>query len=224
VDAVREAHSTQFEQSPGPLGRAVRALVGRPLAWVAVIAAIATWPLVWSWKTRLPPAPPVLGAVGEFALVDEAGRPFGSADLRGRVWIASFLETRCAADCEVLARKLARIQGRTRHLEPALHLVSFGVDPEHDTPQRLAAYARAHRASPRMWTFVTGRAEELRAVARAALAPGAGTPERGAAPHGTALVLVDGAGRVRGRYAPDEPGAVDQIVRDAALVVNARPR
>jgi protein SCO1/2 len=114
---------------------------------------------------------------------------------------------------------MARVQARARNLQPALHLVSFTADPEHDTPARLAAYARARRASPRMWTFVTGPVEAVRTAVEQGLGVRGGC---GPGARGAPLVLVDGASRIRGTYAVDEPGAADRVVRDAALLVNRR--
>jgi protein SCO1/2 len=208
------------------LDAAARAVAGRPLVWIVVLAALAAWPVVWALRTSVPPPPPVLETVPAFALQDQDGRPFGSADLEGRVWIASFIFTRCETVCPRITAQLARVQGRTRNLEPALHLVSFSVDPEHDTPARLAAYARAHRASPRMWTFVTGPAaavqETVERGLRVSMGREPGEPSPAAISHGTHLVLVDRAARIRGYYDPEAPDAVDRLVRDAALLVNGR--
>jgi protein SCO1/2 len=206
-------------------GVALAALTGRPLFWIVTVAAIAAWPLVWSLRTPVPPVPPVLGVIPSFALTDEAGRPFGSAQLAGRAWVASFVFTRCPTVCPRITARMARLQDRARSLEPALHLVSFSVDPDYDTPERLAEYARGHGASPRMWTFVTGPAGEVRATVERGLRVSMGGPDVPASPaelsHGTHLVLVDGAGRIRGYYDPDEADVVDRVLRDAALVVNA---
>ncbi len=202
---------------------AARAAVGRPLFWIGLVATLAAWPVVWSIRTPVPPPPPVLGTLPAFQLVDQDGRPFGSSDLAGRVWIASFIFTRCQTVCPRITGQMERIQARTRNLEPALHLVSFSVDPEHDTPARLAAYARAHRASPRMWTFVTGPTEAVQRTVsqglRVSMGREAGDPSPGIS-HGTHVVLVDGAARIRGYYDPEDAGAVDRVVRDAALLVN----
>jgi protein SCO1 len=202
----------------------VHAAAGRPLLWVAAIAALAAWPVVWTLGTRVPPPPAVLGTVPAFQLTDQDGRPFGSGDLTGRVWVASFIFTRCETVCPAITRQMARIQDRTRNLEPALHLVSFSVDPGHDTPDRLAAYARANHASPRMWTFVTGPAEQVRQTVerglRVSMGQAEGDPSPAGISHGTHLVLVDGRARIRGYYDPDEPGAIDRVIRDAALLVN----
>lgn len=203
---------------------AARAAAGRPLLWIAVVGALAAWPLIWSLRTAVPPPPPVLGALPSFELTDETGRPFGSKDLVGRVWVASFIFTRCPTVCPRITARMTRIQDRSRSLDPALHLVSFSVDPEHDTPARLAEYARAHRANPRMWTFLTGPADAVRRTVeeglRVSVGRDPGDPSPAGISHGTHLVLVDAAGRIRGYYDPEEPDAVDRVVRDAALLAN----
>jgi protein SCO1 len=206
------------------LQRMVSAAVGRPLTWGLVVALVAAWPIVWAMRTPLPPRLPVLGTVPPFELTAQDGRLFGSKDLAGRVWLASFFFTRCVPGCPAITRQMARIQGRTRNLEPAFHLVSISVDPGFDDPARLAAYAQAQRASPRMWTFLTGPVDAVRenvmrglrvSRGRAAERPGVEDPWPV-----TQLMLVDGEGRIRGYYDPQEAGAVDRVVRDAALLVN----
>jgi protein SCO1/2 len=201
---------------------AVSAAVGRPLTWILVVALIAAWPVAWALRTPLPPRLPVLGTVPPFELTAQDGGAFGSKDLAGRVWVASFIFTRCETVCPAITRQMARIQGRTRNLEPAFHLVSISVDPEFDDPARLAAYARAHRASPRMWTFLTGSVETVRRTVVRGLRVGMGgkRPEEQDISHDTRLVLVDGEGRIRGYYDSDQAGVVERLVRDAALLVN----
>jgi protein SCO1/2 len=199
-------------------------VVARPLVWLVVIAVLGAWPLIWSLRTRLPPPPPVLGTVPTFELTNQDGRPFGSGDLAGRVWVASFIFTRCPTVCPAVTRQMARVQARTRNLDPALHLVSFSVDPGYDTPAVLAAYARSNRASPRMWTFLTGPPdavlETVEKGLRVSMGRDASDPSPAGISHGTHLVLVDRAGRIRGYYDPDAPEAIDRLVRDAALLVN----
>src|SRR5207237_425774 len=202
----------------------VGAAVGRPLTWVVLIALIAAWPISWALRTPVPPRLPVLGTVPPFELTAANGGRFGSKDLVGRVWLASFIFTRCRTVCPVITRQMARIQARTRNLEPAFHLVSITVDPGFDDPSRLAAYAREHRASPRMWTFLTGPADEVHDTVVRGLRGSMGRePEhqgRDGIFHGTHLVLVDGEGRIRGYYDPEDADAVERVVRDAALLVN----
>jgi protein SCO1 len=210
--------------SPGRMDAAVRAAAGRPLLWVVALCALAAWPVIWSLRTPLPSPPPVLGTLPPFELTDQGGRSFGSNDLAGRAWVASFIFTRCPTVCPRITGRMARIQDRTRSLGPAVHLVSFSVDPEYDTPVRLGEYARSHGANPRTWTFLTGPVGTVQATVEKGLRVSMGREEGGASPeaisHGTHLVLVDGAGQIRAYYDPEAPDAVDHVVRDAALLVN----
>lgn len=196
-------------------------LVARPLFWVLVLAVPFSWPFVWSLATPMPPRLPVLAPVPAFELVDEAGHPFGTRELRGTVWLASFIFTRCPDECPAITRRMAEIQGRTRQLEPAFHLVSISVDPGFDTPERLDRYARQYRASPRLWSFLTGPEQAIRDTVVKGLKA---SLERGDAPggisHDAHLVLVDGEGRVRGYYDSSEPDVVNRVVRDVGLLVN----
>lgn len=203
----------------------VSRLAGRPLVWAVLVAAIFSWPIVRAAQARLPPPLPVLASLPRFDLTDENGRAFGSGDLEGKVWVASFIFTRCPTICPRITARMAEVQRRTQQLAPAFHLVSFTVDPEYDTPERLRGYARSHRASPRLWSFLTGPEEAVKEAVVGGLkvsmgkerGPGGGPEEIF---HGSHLVLVDARGRVRGYYDPEEPGAVDRVVRDAGLLLN----
>ncbi len=199
--------------------------MARPLFWIALIAAIFSWPIVWSLRTPVPPPLPVLATLPRFELRDEGGRPFGTKDLEGRVWVASFIFTRCATICPNITAKMVKIQGRTKQLESSFHLVSFSVDPEYDTPQRLAAYARLYRASPRMWTFLTGPDDAVKdtVVNGLKIAVGKEKSDDGRFEgifHGSHLVLVDGKGRVRRYYDSEDEKVVEKVVRDVGLLVN----
>ena len=91
-----------------------------------------------------------------FSLVDQTGQPFTDAALRGKVSIVSFVFTRCDTICPVISMKMARIQEKTFDLSRDIKLVSFSVDPEYDTPARLAEYADKYGADPERWRFLTG--------------------------------------------------------------------
>ncbi len=73
-----------------------------------------------------------------------------------------FVFSTCATICPVMTATLA--EARRRH--PELRALSFTIDPEHDTPERLRAFAARHGAG-RGWRFLTGRPEDLLQVQRA---------------------------------------------------------
>ena len=216
--------NTPVSQHPGERAQdRVARLVAKPAFWLVLVGGIFLWAIGWSLRTHLPAPLPVLADVPRFRLTDQGGRPFGSLELDGRAWVASFIFTRCPTVCPRVTSKMARIQGRTRQLAPAFHLVTFSVDPEFDTPERLDAYARAHRASPRLWTFLTGPEPAVKQAVVDGMKIALERPPPGGAEgvlHGSALVLVDPRGRIRGYYDPEDDAAVDRLVRDAGLLVN----
>ena len=70
------------------------------------------------------------------------------ADLAERVWIASFIFTRCPLSCPRITTVMKGLQERLAGTD--VQLVSLSVDPEHDTPEVLADYARTLRRRRRI--------------------------------------------------------------------------
>lgn len=198
--------------------------MARPIFWITwtiVGLAIPTWGAL-----RREPLPklPVLGSLPDFTLTDQDGRPYGSADLRGKVWVASFIFTRCPTICPDITRKMAKIQHRARNIEPAFRLISFSVDPDFDTPSRLTEYAQRHKASPRMWRMLTGPLDDVKRTIVGGLKIGMGTPVNEAdlenVFHGTHFVLVDADMRIRGYYDSSDPELGDNVLQAAAMLIN----
>jgi protein SCO1/2 len=173
---------------------------------------------------RKPAAPGVLGQVPAFQLVDETGAPFDAATrLRGQVWVANFIFSRCPDICPTFTAKMARVQEQSAMMAPAApHLVSFSVDPTHDTPAVLAAYAREHGARADRWSFLTGDYGAVKAAVEGGIKVHMEqTGKTGDVPmisHGSHFVLVDRALRIRGYYDMNDADAVARVLRDADAV------
>ncbi|HSP78812.1 MAG TPA: SCO family protein [Myxococcaceae bacterium] len=100
-------------------------------------------------------------------LVTQEGKQvrFYSDVLKDRVVVISFLFTRCDTACPLLARKLKQLQARLgERFGREVHFISISVDPEHDTPERLKAFARKNQATHPGWTFLTGKKEDVNQV------------------------------------------------------------
>jgi protein SCO1/2 len=122
---------------------------------------IAILTLVWACASE---PPPILGALPHFTLTDHNGRPFGSEQLHGKVWVANFIFTRCPTICPAFTAKMVQVQKKSGSFGPNWHLVSFSVDPDYDNPARLRAFAQRHRANLDNWSFLTGELETIRTV------------------------------------------------------------
>lgn len=171
---------------------------------------------------------PVLSEVPAFSLTERSGAAVSDADLSGGVWVADFIFTRCTGPCPRMSRHMAELQGALG--ERDVRLVSFSVDPERDTPQALAEYARRYGADPERWLFLTGEKEDLYrmiqkgfllAVDDGAVTPD-GEPGPGIITHSVKFVLIDRENRIRGYYSGEEANVVEQILPDLDRVLNER--
>ncbi|MCX8139487.1 MAG: SCO family protein [Gemmataceae bacterium] len=141
--------------------------------------------------------------VGPFALTERSGRTVTDQDLRGHVWIASFIFTRCTGPCPSVASTVARLQHELRDL-PNVRFVTFTVDPKRDDLRALNEYAQARGADPQRWLFLTGEEETIHRIIREQFKQAVGRNEGPNVPpgeeflHSSKLVLVDAQGRIRG--------------------------
>ena len=101
---------------------------------------------------------PTLADAPVFELTAQTGERFSSASLAGKVWMASFVFTRCRGICPLIVESKKRVAGTLDSGDPWL-MVSFSVDPEYDTPEVLAEYARD--LDPGKWVFLTGEKAPL---------------------------------------------------------------
>ncbi len=171
------------------------------------------------------PTPPVdetqLPTVPAFRFTERSGKTVTNADLAGKVWIASFVFTRCSGTCPAVAATLARLQGELADV-PAVRLVTFTIDPDRDTPEELKKYADRYRADPERWLFLTGPEKEIHALANEGFLTLAKKRPDGKPgdefDHSTFLVLVDKAGRIQGHFDGIPPQRSDDTsVYEASL-------
>ena len=164
--------------------------------------------------TRQKPLP-VYGQVPEFELTAQTGEEFDSRSLRGKVWIADFFFTTCNGPCPRMSSQMHWLQKQIADIGDA-RLVSFTIDPEHDTPPVLAAYARRFRAESGRWFFLTGPEPKLNDLNRNAFKLGS---IDGSMMHSTRFVLVDRSGRIRGYYRTEEGESLQPLIADMRRLV-----
>jgi protein SCO1/2 len=175
-------------------------------AFTAVVWAVATLLGCRGGSESLPQ----LGAMPAFELRDQRGATVRDADLRGRVLIADFVFTSCPDICPLLTDQLAGLQKKLPQ-NAGLAFVSFSVDPEHDTPEKLKAFASAHGADHANWYFLTGPLAPVREIVTKGFKQAMEIePEQPGKPrnvlHGSHFVLVDRTGQLRGFFRSDAEG------------------
>ena len=150
----------------------------------------------------LPPGTPL----PDCALVDQRGAAFRLSDFKGRALAFTFIFTRCPLPdfCPLMNRNLAEVQRelRTDGANANWHLLSISIDPEFDTPARLADYARAYETESGRWTFATGVPED---IGKFGGAFGLMVTRNGESlDHTLRTIVVDAAGRVQKVFAGNE--------------------
>jgi protein SCO1/2 len=152
------------------------------------------------------PLPPVIGQVADFALTNQNNLPVTLANLRGQVWVADIIFTRCPGPCARMTRQLRELQIALPATSRA-QLVSLTTDAEFDTPPVLQKYATRFEANSANWQFLTG---DPRAVATLAIdslkltaleKPAAErTSPEDLFVHSTIFVVVDKQAQLRGVF------------------------
>lgn len=164
---------------------------------------------------------PELSALGEFELTNQAGERVTRETFAGQVWVAAFMFTRCPTVCPEITRRMKRVQDQAKERGLPLKLVSFSVDPEHDTPEVLARYAGEYGADLASWSFLTGEYETIARTAEQGFKVGLSgradpNAEHMGITHGSHLVLVDKRGTIRGYYRTREDSELQRLLADAA--------
>src|SRR6266852_504296 len=164
------------------------------------------------------------GTVPEFVLLNQDGKNFGSAQLRGKIWIADFIYTTCPGPCPMISTRMSELQKPLEKTD--VHLVSFSVDPERDSPEVLHGYAEKLRADPARWDFLTGPKSAIYKLSHDGfkLAVADGSDETGIPVHSTRMVLVDRHGEIRGYYEATAADAVTKLLADTSHLLREQPK
>jgi len=202
-------------------------IVSKKSFWLLFASFLFIFPLARSFKRELPPPLPKLYKVPSFELTNSFGKPFGTNELKGKVYIANFMFTSCPTICPKHMKKVQVIQKKLRGLGKKVGIVSFTVHPEFDTPKKLYKYARNLQANPFIWSFLTGEKKKVEDL----LIKGFKTPVEAQTGkggedlsvfdfvHSQKLVLVDGNGWIRGYYSTNTL-STNQLMVDIGLLAN----
>ncbi len=157
------------------------------------------------WK-RLP-------QMKRFKLTERSGTELNSASLNGKPYVVSFFFSNCPTICRDLNRQIQRLNHEFSGTE--LKFLSLSVDPDNDTPERLAKYATEFEADSQQWLFLTGQMFKVREVGEKqfrVIIDGVN--------HTGDLFLVDRWGRYRDRFTWDDAREMKRFSQVAQEVLN----
>lgn len=153
------------------------------------------------------------GTAPSFALLDEHGERFSSAQLEGKVYVAAFFFSSCRGPCPIINANMARLHEQFAE-SPSLEIISISVDPETDTPEVLAEVAKKFAADGRdNWSFLTGTQREINDV----VTKGFKVALTGSPPiHTNRVALIDRDSRIIGFYDGTSAEDVERLAQRIA--------
>jgi protein SCO1/2 len=169
---------------------------------------------IWYWNSHRGSSLPVVSRVPVFQLTTERGQTYTRDSLLNRVTIVDFIFTSCGGTCPMMSTRMSEIQQELAG-DPKVHLLSYSVDPETDTPEVLAAYGQGYDAIPGRWTFLTGPKKAIFDLTRNGYHLGLDTEGLEAIIHSQKFVLVDCRGDIRGYYDSEDAEAMKNLVTHA---------
>lgn len=203
--------------------------MGNRFGWIVAFISVAL-AVTFAWSSLKGTRPVKLSNrlqpvadVPPFQLIDQHGKPFGLGDLKGKIWVANFIFTRCAGPCPLVSSRMAELNQKIGRAGQGVELVTFTVDPEFDSPDVLATYAKNLGAGPDRWKFLTGDPAAVEAlVVQGLLQPLAKEPS-GTPAHSSRFVLVDRDGRLRGFEDGNDPEVVQKLLMDMGDLIRENP-
>src|SRR5258705_1031405 len=101
--------------------------------------------------------------IPDFSLKNQEGKPVSWDSLRGKIIIADFFFTHCPTICPGITRNMKRLaesiyngQKVGDRTNKQVHFLSFSIDPERDSVERLKYWADRFQVNPENWWLLTG--------------------------------------------------------------------
>ena len=211
--------------------------VRKVLVGAAVVIPILLLAVIFFVGRPRPEPLPVLWPVPEFSLIDQDCLPFNSAEMTGKVWLASFVYTKCPDFCPLVTQRMAVLRdsiAANDELRDQVRLLSITVDPLRDSPAVLREYAERFRAAKPTWLFLTGPVTEVIPLVNqgfhlSTIHPRVHDPHEHThahdsiagdymVSHSDRIVLIDAQRRVRGTYTSSDPEALKRLWTDLLRV------
>ncbi|OLG13375.1 Cytochrome oxidase biosis protein Sco1/SenC/PrrC putative copper metallochaperone [Bacillus paralicheniformis] len=160
--------------------------------------------------------------VQSFSFQNQDGKTVSLESLKGQVWVADFIFTNCKTICPPMTSHMAELQKQMEEENLQARIVSFSVDPENDTPEKLKKFAANYPLNFQNWDFLTGYSqEEIEKFALKSFKAIVKKPEdEDQVIHQSSFYLVDQNGKVVKDYDGAKDTPYDEIIADIKTLEN----
>jgi len=166
---------------------------------------------------------PIIGTINvPYTFTDQDGETISHTLFKGHIYVADFFFTSCPTICPLMKTQMSRVYDAFKDNSTVL-LLSYSIDPEHDTVEVLHDYAQRLQISSAKWHMVTGDKEQIYKTAKLyMLAALEDEQAPGGYIHSGSFCLVDQDGNIRGYYRGTEEEAVDRLIDDIKRLLNEK--
>lgn len=159
--------------------------------------------------------------VKDFTFTTQHEEKLSLEDLKGTWWISNFIFTNCTSVCLPMSSNMSTLQDKLQEENIEVELVSFSVDPDHDTPDVLQKYGEEYEADFANWTFLTGYDfQTIKEFSIKSFRAPLKEPETGSdqVMHDTRFFLITPEGEIVKGYDGVKTDSIDDILQDLKLL------
>ncbi|MBT8316514.1 MAG: SCO family protein [Lutibacter sp.] len=171
-----------------------------------------------------------IAKVPSFEFTNQDGKLISNSFYENKVYVVEFFFTTCPTICPKMNANMVKIQNEFYAFQD-FGIVSFSINPKHDTPEILKQYAKDHGATLKNWNFLTGKQDDIYELANNGftLYAGENSEAEGGFEHSGMFALIDKEGNIRSRlddlgnpvafYDGLDPKGVEMIKEDIAILL-----
>jgi protein SCO1 len=165
----------------------------------------------------------VFHSVTDYRMVNQLGDTVTLDMLRGKILVVDFFFTSCGSICPGMTATMQKIQ-KSFDAKSAkdVHFLSVSIDPLHDTPQKMKAYADQYNIKHDSWWMLQGDTSMVYKWAEQEFLLGASNPNgdpNAQNVHTDVFVLLDKQRVIRGYYHSKEKEAMAKLAHDIAMLM-----
>lgn len=152
--------------------------------------------------------------IPEFAFYNQDSQLVTPATFEGKAYVADFFFTSCPTICPIVKKQMLRLHQRYGQDE-RLRLLSFTIDPRHDSVAVLRKYAQKLGVGTPQWHFVTGERDSIYSLADDYMSIAKENPNApGGFDHSGWLILIDKDRHIRAYCNGTDAASVDKFMED----------
>jgi protein SCO1/2 len=156
--------------------------------------------------------------VPPFKLTDQDGNAFTDANLKGKIFVASFFYTHCPTVCSTINNNLNYLVG-TYWKNKMVYFTSITVDPGRDTQDVLKKYLAGFKPDSKRWLMLTGDTTSIYGLARKGFLVDALKAGNDDFIYSDKLVLIDQDKHIRGYYSGANTNDVNRLNDEIKVLI-----